>query len=132
MLPAAALTYRRSPKTPLVAFKRYAVRGEEHLVATFTLLLDSARRVSPIGVFRSVPDPDGLNGHFRYPAPNFPTIDAVGKVLMQKMEVLIGRPAFSDCKRWTGTLYGTTEKAKVDGKGRVVSSEYHKAPGGRK
>jgi DNA-binding transcriptional regulator/RsmH inhibitor MraZ len=108
------------------------VHGGEHPVATFTLLLDSARRVSAIGVFRSALDPDGLKGHFCYPAPNFLTIDAVGKVLMQKMEVLIGRPASADRKRWTMALYGTAEKAKVDGKSRVVLSEYHKTSGGRK
>jgi DNA-binding transcriptional regulator/RsmH inhibitor MraZ len=132
MLPAAELTCWRSPKPPLVAFKQSTVRGRERFVANFTLLLDSTGRVSITGVFRLVLGPDGLKRRFCDPAANFPAIDAGDKELMRNMEVLTRRPAFSDRERWTVVLYGTTEKAKTDGKGRVVLSEYHKAPGGRK
>ena len=97
----------------------------DHFVANFALRLDSKGRVSIPGSFRSILGRDGFEGLYCYPALDRPAIDAGGSALMAEIETLIGRNApFSDQREQLAlALYGTSERLKIDGEGRVVLNE---------
>jgi MraZ protein len=104
----------------------------DRFVSHYLLRLDAKGRVSVPASFRAVLARDGFDGLYCYPAFDRPALDAGGNALLAEIEALIADfPRYSDQRQqFSLALYGTSETLKVDGEGRVVLTDAHKAHAG--
>jgi MraZ protein len=98
------------------------------------LRLDAKNRVSVPASFRAVLARDGFDGVYCHPALDRPAIDAGGNALLTEIESLVaGFPPYSEQReQFSLSLYGTSQTLKMDGEGRVVLTDAHKAHAGIK
>jgi MraZ protein len=104
----------------------------DRFVSHHTLRLDAKGRVSIPASFRAVLARDGFDGLYCYPALDRPALDAGGNALLTEIEELLaGFSHYSDEReQFSLALYGTSETLRIDGEGRVVLTEVHKAHAG--
>jgi MraZ protein len=101
-------------------------------VSHYLLRLDAKGRVSVPASFRGVLARDGFDGLYCHPALDRPALDAGGKALLAEIEALIGGfPPYSEQReQFSLALYGSSETLKIDGEGRIVLADAHKAHAG--
>jgi MraZ protein len=106
----------------------------DRFVSHYLLRLDAKGRVSVPAAFRAVLMRDGFEGLYCYPALDRPALDAGGNALLAEIEALIASfPPYSEQReQFSLALYGTSETLKIDGEGRVVLTDAHKAHAGIK
>jgi MraZ protein len=104
----------------------------DRFVYHYLLRLDAKGRVSVPAAFRAALTRDGFDGLYCYPALDRPALDAGGNALLAEIEALIASfPPFSEQReQFSLALYGTSETLKIDGEGRVVLTDAHKAHAG--
>jgi MraZ protein len=104
----------------------------DRFVSHYLLRLDAKGRLSVPASYRAVLARDGFEGLYCYPALDRPALDAGGNALLAEIEALIsGFPPFAERReQFSLALYGTSETLKVDGEGRVVLTDAHKAHAG--
>ena len=104
----------------------------DQFVSHHMLPLDAKGRVSVPAAFRAVLARDGFDGLYCHPALDRPALDAGGNALIAEIEALLtGFPPYSEEReQFSLALYGTSETLKIDGEGRVMLSEAHKAHAG--
>ena len=104
----------------------------DRFVSHHVLRLDAKGRVSVPASFRAVLARDGFDGLYCHPALDRPALDAGGNALLAEIEALIaGFPPYSEEReQFSLALYGTSETLKIDGEGRVVLTDAHKAHAG--
>jgi MraZ protein len=101
----------------------------DRFVSHHLLRLDAKGRVSVPAPFRAALARDGFDGLYCHPVFDRPALDAGGKALLAEIEALIaGFPPYSEEReQFSLSIYGTSERLKIDGEGRVVLSDAHKA-----
>ena len=106
----------------------------DRFVSHHMLHLDAKGRVSVPASFRTVLARDGFDGLYCHAALDRPALDAGGKALLAEIDALIsGFPPYSEEReQFSLALYGTSETLKIDGEGRVVLTDAHKAHAGIK
>src|SRR5271170_7131993 len=104
----------------------------DRFVSHYMLRLDAKGRVSVPASFRAALMRDGFDGLYCYPALDRPALDAGGRALLAEIEALIASfPPYSEQReRFSLALYGTSETLKIDGEGRVVLTDVHRAHAG--
>jgi MraZ protein len=104
----------------------------DQFVSHHMLRLDAKGRVSVPASFRAVLARDGFDGLYCHPALDRPALDAGGNALIAEIEALLtGFPPYSEEReQFSLALFGTSETLKIDGEGRVMLSEAHKAHAG--
>jgi MraZ protein len=104
----------------------------DRFVSHHVLRLDAKGRVSVPASFRAVLARDGFDGLYCYPALDRPALDAGGNALLAEIEALIARfsPYSEEREQFSLALFGTSETLKIDGEGRVVLSDAHRAHAG--
>ena len=106
----------------------------DRFVSHHVLRLDAKGRVSVPASFRAVLARDGFDGLYCHPALDRPALDAGGNALLAEIEALITgfSPYSEEREQFSLALFGTSETLKIDGEGRVVLTEAHKAHAGIK
>jgi MraZ protein len=106
----------------------------DRFVSHYMLRLDAKGRVSVPASFRAVLARDGFDGLYCHPALDQPAVDAGGNALLAEIEALIAgfSPYSEQREQFSLALYGTSETLKIDGEGRVVLTDAHKAHAGIK
>ena len=106
----------------------------DRFVSHHVLRLDAKGRVSVPAAFRAVLARDGFDGLYCHPALDRPALDAGGNGLLAEIESLIAgfSPYSEEREQFSLALFGTSETLKIDGEGRVVLTEAHKAHAGIK
>ncbi len=101
-------------------------------VSHHVLRLDAKGRVSVPASFRAVLARDGFDGLYCHPALDRPALDAGGNSLLAEIESLIAgfSPYSEEREQFSLALFGTSETLKIDGEGRVVLTDAHKAHAG--
>src|SRR6202035_687216 len=101
----------------------------DRFVSHYVLRLDAKGRVSVPAAFRAVLAGDGFDGLYCHPALDRPAVDAGGNALLAEIEALITgfSPYSEEREQFSLALFGTSETLKIDGEGRVVLTEAHKA-----
>jgi MraZ protein len=104
----------------------------DRFVSHHVLRLDAKGRVSVPASFRAVLARDGFDGLYCHPALDRPALDAGGNALLAEIEALITgfSPYSEEREQFSLALFGTSETLKIDGEGRVVLSDAHKAHAG--
>ena len=104
----------------------------DRFVSHYLLRLDAKGRVSVPAPFRAVLKRDGFNGLYCHPALDRPALDAGGNGLLAEIESLIAgfSPYSEEREQFSLALFGTSETLKIDGEGRVVLTDAHKAHAG--
>jgi MraZ protein len=104
----------------------------DRFVSHHVLRLDAKGRVSVPASFRAVLARDGFDGLYCHPALDRPALDAGGNALLAEIEALITgfSPYSEEREQFSLALFGTSETLKIDGEGRVVLSDVHKAHAG--
>jgi len=106
----------------------------DRFVSHYMLPLDAKGRVSVPASFRAVLTRDGFDGVYCHPALDRPALDGGGNALLAEIEALIAgfSPYSEQREQFSLALYGTSETLKIDGEGRVVLTDAHKAHAGIK
>ena len=104
----------------------------DRFVSHHVLRLDAKGRVSVPASFRAVLARDGFDGLYCHPALDRPALDAGGNGLLAEIESLIAgfSPYSEEREQFSLALFGTSETLKIDGEGRVVLTDAHKAHAG--
>jgi MraZ protein len=104
----------------------------DRFVSHHVLRLDAKGRVSVPASFRAVLARDGFDGLYCHPALDRPALDAGGNALLAEIEALITgfSPYSEEREQFSLALFGTSETLKIDGEGRVVLTDMHKAHAG--
>jgi MraZ protein len=104
----------------------------DRFVSHHVLRLDAKGRVSVPAAFRAVLARDGFDGLYCHPALDRPALDAGGNGLLAEIESLIAgfSPYSEEREQFSLALFGTSETLKIDGEGRVVLTDAHKAHAG--
>jgi MraZ protein len=104
----------------------------DRFVSHHVLRLDVKGRVSVPAAFRAVLARDGFDGLYCHPALDRPALDAGGNGLLAEIESLIAgfSPYSEEREQFSLALFGTSETLKIDGEGRVVLTDAHKAHAG--
>ncbi len=104
----------------------------DRFVSHHVLRLDAKGRVSVPASFRTVLARDGFDGLYCHPALDRPALDAGGNALLAEIEALITgfSPYSEEREQFSLALFGTSETLKIDGEGRVVLTDVHKAHAG--
>jgi MraZ protein len=104
----------------------------DRFVSHHVLRLDAKGRVSVPAAFRAVLACDGFDGLYCHPALDRPALDAGGNGLLAEIESLIAgfSPYSEEREQFSLALFGTSETLKIDGEGRVVLTDAHKAHAG--
>ena len=104
----------------------------DRFVSHHVLRLDAKGRVSVPASFRAVLARDGFDGLYCHPALDRPALDAGGNSLLAEIESLIAgfSPYSEEREQFSLALFGTSETLKIDGEGRVVLTDAHKAHAG--
>jgi MraZ protein len=104
----------------------------DRFVSHHVLRLDAKGRVSVPASFRAVLARDGFDGLYCHPALDRPALDAGGNALLAEIEALITgfSPYSEEREQFSLALFGTSETLKIDGEGRVVLTDTHKAHAG--
>jgi len=95
----------------------------------FVNRFDSKGRISAPAPFRAALARDGFDGLFVQPALDAPALDCGGKALIKDIEALIDSlPPYSREREDLATaLFGASEILRLDGEGRFVLGERHRA-----
>jgi MraZ protein len=104
----------------------------DRFVSHHVLRLDAKGRVSVPAAFRAVLARDGFDGLYCHPGLDRPALDAGGNGLLAEIESLIAgfSPYSEEREQFSLALFGTSETLKIDGEGRVVLTDAHKAHAG--
>jgi MraZ protein len=104
----------------------------DRFVSHHILRLDAKGRVSVPSSYRAVLARDGFDGLYCYPSLDRPALDAGGNALLAEIEALTANftPLSEERAQFALALYGTSATLKIDGEGRIVLTEAHKAHAG--